>query len=148
MNVGDRVFVKNPKLKTFREEGIIRDLHFLSPEKYCEVQLESGKYITIKESNLKLLTSQPKDTSMSIDNQRYIAYVHYHDANDNPTSIDEVMARFDEDEIAEPNLVIFGTKEEVLKRIIDDGEYATYAHTFILIGNEVYPVEQKLFVNW
>lgn len=153
MNIGDRVVVTNPKLKTYLTEGVIQSLRYSFPGNSWEVLLETGKWITIKESNLEKVTEQfignvqPMENT---DNSKYLAFVHYHDYDRNPESIEDALDMFNEEDIGSPELTVYGTKEEILDRIADDdsSSFSSYENAFIIINQTVYPLKKSVTVDW
>jgi len=151
MSIGDRVVVTNPKLKTYLTEGVILSLKHSFPDNAWEVLLETGKRITIKESNLEKVTEQSIGNVQpmgSIDNCKYLAFVYYHYHDSNPTTLEQALDMFNEEEIGQPELVVYGTKDEILERILDDQAHHSYENAFILLNQDVYPVETSIQVNW
>ena len=149
MKVGDRVVVSDPKLKSYLKTGVIQSLAYAYPENIWEVRLNDRKWITIKESKLEVANSVDEDQMMtSVDSQKYLAFVHYHDFDRNPESIEDALDMFDEAELGQPELTVYGTKEEILQHIIDNGDYVSYENVFIIINQDIYPVETSISVKW
>lgn len=151
MNIGDRVVVTNPKLKTYLTEGVIQSLRYSFPDNTWDVLLDTMHWITIKESNLEKVTEQfigNVQPMRSTDNEKYLAFVHYHDSDQNPTDLEEVLCLLDEEDIGRPDLAVYGTKEEILGRIANDCSFTSYDNAFIIINQTVYPIVRALSVNW
>lgn len=149
MNIGDWVMVANPKLASHGKTGTIKELMYTLPITWI-VKLGNGNSISIKECNLKLVNASSelyKDTEVTNDT-KYLAFVHYHDMTDNVNNLEEATNTFNEEELGQPEMTVYGTKDEIIKRIKEDPELSSYNHCFVIIGNEVYPVETSVYINW
>lgn len=151
MEMGNVVKVINPNLKSYMKEGITQYLKCEFPKTW-EVKLDDGQWITIKESNLSIVTSPdayPEDEQMtSTDDGKYLAFVHYHDYDRNPTDLEGALELFDEEELGASDLTVYGTKDEILERILDDSDLHSYENAFIILNQNVYPLKKSVNVDW
>jgi len=137
MEIGSRVVVSDPRLKTHGRQGVITNIHYSYPENIWTVRLNHGVSINISESKLS-------DVGGS---DSVLAYVHYHDGLENPSDIHEVVGLFGEEGMI-PDLVVYGSREEINRRIMEDGEISSYRNAFVIVRDRVYPVVHHVEVDW
>ena len=79
--------------------------------------------------------------STSVSDVGGLAYVHYHDRLENPSDIHEAVGMT-------PDLVVYGPREEIIKRIMEDGEIHRHRNAFVIVRDRVYPVVHHVEVDW
>lgn len=147
--ISDKVYVSNPTLSTHGCCGIVTGIVFRGGIRKLKVTL-SKTTILIKPSNLIKADSDltTNRTKTEKGNQKYLAFVHFHEEEYNPTSIEEACDQFSMDELGSPELTLYGTKDEISDSIIENHDHSSCEKVFIILGNEVYPVKFKMEINW
>lgn len=143
-SIGDHVYVSNPQLKMYREEGTVqRYKEDASGNVTYDVGFtERGKIVSIAEHNLSLHPNQSGEPPMT---DKHLAYVYYHDGDANPTSLEDAMSYH----LEEANRVIYGTKDEILEEIKDGGQqYNSYDHGFVIIDGKLHNIQTTVSVDW
>lgn len=153
MELYDKVRINNDKLEKYVGKTGKIVYRFNGPRSdiiWCLVKLDDdrGEHINIKESNLCLIEEE-----ISESDEKYLALVYFHYLDTNPTTIPEAIALFSEDDLGKPEQTIYGTKDEILKRTKEEyKQYVGDLRIFILMNNEVYPVEVNqdiyLTIDW
>jgi len=134
MEIGSRVVVSDPGLKTHGRQGVvIANIQYSQDANIWTVRLDHGVSINISESKLSDVGG--------------LAYVHYHDRLENPSDIHEAVGLFGEVGMT-PDLVVYGPREEIIKRIMEDGEIHSYRNAFVIVRDRVYPVVHHVEVDW
>lgn len=143
--VKDKVRVNDHNLATYGRTGTVVRTDYpyngLIVVKFDDTQNPTSA--TIRHEKLSHMNS-----SSTTDQTAYLAFVHYHDDDDNPTNLSEAISMFTLDELGQPELTLYDTKDEILNEIRNDVDFPSYRYCFIVMDNEVYPVETEIKINW
>lgn len=147
----DEVCVSNASLKTHGQYGKVTRIIPMTGGMVA-VKLYSDKTISIHPRNLNKINTVMSTASTKTQNHKpkYLAFVYFHSDPENPTTISEACDSFNENKLGDPELTIYGTKEEILDKIVSDKRHLTFNNTFIILASDVCPVQRKItsYMDW
>lgn len=148
-NVNDEVRVIKRGLASYGRTGIVERVDYPYNGVIVVNLTDSHKSnrISIRHEKLSPMNVDC-GMAMSEDDELHLAFIHFHDGGQNPTSISDAVRMFSTDELGQPELTVYGTKDDIIKEIEADGEIHSYENCFIILGTSVYPVKKEIKVDW